>query len=115
MGDTPEGVAVNATTNRIYVPNYSDNTVSVISGDTALQFVAVTPCRLVEHAQKGGGGPIQGGTFQTFNLPQLAQQMGCADLSSAAAYSLNPAVVPQGPLGYLTIWPTGQTSPSSLP
>ncbi len=78
----------------------------------ALQFVAVTPCRLEDtRPHYGGSGPIQGGTFQTFNLPQLAQTKGCADLSSAAAYSLNIAVVPQGPLGYLTIWPTGESRP----
>jgi hypothetical protein len=74
------------------------------------QFIAVPPCRLVDTRQ-GSGGPIQGGTFQTFSLPQLAQSGGCASLSSAAAYSLNVSVVPQGPLGYLTVWPTGQPQP----
>ena len=50
-----------------------------------LAFNAVTPCRLVDtRTQNGGGGPIQGGTFQSFNLPQLAQSKGCADLSTAA-------------------------------
>jgi len=78
-----------------------------------LQFVAVPPCRLVDtRMQYGGGGPILGGTFQTFNLPQLAQQKGCASLSSPAAYSLNVTAVPGGPLGYLTIWPTGQDQPN---
>jgi uncharacterized repeat protein (TIGR03803 family) len=76
------------------------------------QFVAVTPCRLVDtRPQNGGGGPIPGGTFESFNLPQLAQSKGCANLSSAAAYSLNVTVVPPGPLGYLTIWPTGENQP----
>jgi uncharacterized repeat protein (TIGR03803 family) len=73
------------------------------------QFVPATPCRLVDTR---GGGPIQGGTFETFNLPQLASGKGCADLSSAAAYSLNVTVVPQGPLGYLTIWPAGTIQPN---
>src|SRR5208283_3260829 len=59
----------------------------------------------------GYGGPIQGGTSEPFNLPQLALEQGCADLSTAAAYSLNVTVVPPGPLGYLTIWPTGETQP----
>jgi uncharacterized repeat protein (TIGR03803 family) len=77
-----------------------------------LQLVPVTPCRLVDtRPQYGGSGPIQGGTFQSFNLPQLAQGKGCADLSSAAAYSLNVAVVPQGSLSYLTLWPKGQDQP----
>ena len=30
---------------------------------------------------------------------------------TAHAYSLNVAVVPAGPLGYLTVWPTGQIQP----
>ena len=78
----------------------------------ALRFVAITPCRLVDtRPDRGGGGPIQGGTFQNFNLQQLAQTKGCADLSAAAAYSLNVAVVPQGALGYLTLWPAGQGRP----
>ena len=77
-----------------------------------LQFVAAPPCRLVDtRPQEGGSGPIPGGTYETFNLPQLAQQKGCADLSTAAAYSLNVTVVPPGPLGYLTIWPTGENQP----
>ena len=72
----------------------------------------MTPCRLVDTRTKSGGsGPIQGGTFETFNLPQLAQKKGCGSLSSAGSYSLNVTVVPQGPLGYLTIWPTGQNQP----
>src|ERR1039458_7323950 len=56
----------------------------------AQQFVPVTPCRLYDtRPQYGGSGPIPGGTFETFNLPQLAQSKGCADLSSAVAYSLH--------------------------
>jgi hypothetical protein len=31
--------------------------------------------------------------------------------TSAAAYAFNVTVVPQGPLGYLTAWPTGQAQP----
>src|ERR1019366_3057265 len=30
---------------------------------------------------------------------------------TAVAYSLNVSVVPSGPLGYLTIWPTGEYRP----
>ena len=77
-----------------------------------VQFVPLTPCRLADtRPDHGGSGPIQGGNFQIFDLPQLAQTKGCADLSSATAYSLNIAVVPQGPLGYLTLWPTNGSRP----
>jgi hypothetical protein len=71
-----------------------------------IQFVPVTPCRLVD--TRLTGNPIQGGTSQNFTLPQLG---GCNIPSSAAAYSLNVTVVPRGTLGYLTIWPTGEAQP----
>ena len=35
----------------------------------------------------------------------------CATLPNAGAYSLNVTVVPGPKLGYLTIWPAGQTQP----
>jgi uncharacterized repeat protein (TIGR03803 family) len=93
---TPSGTLTSNTTFRVTSP---------------VQFVSVTPCRLLDTR---GSGPLQGGTFESFNLPQLAQQSpGCSglDLSSAGAYSLNVTVVPRGPLGYLTIWPTGEIMP----
>ncbi|HEY5174948.1 MAG TPA: YncE family protein [Terriglobales bacterium] len=109
VGDNPQTLAVNATTDRIYVPNSADATVSVIAGDTALQFVSVTPCRLVDtRPQYGGNGPIQGGTFRSF---PILQEGGCNIPTTAAAYSLNVTVVPQAILGYLTIWPAGQSRP----
>jgi uncharacterized repeat protein (TIGR02543 family) len=81
-----------------------------------LQFVPVAPCRLVDtRTGSGGGGPIPGGTFQTFNLPNLAESgkfCPAFNLASAAAYSLNVSVVPPGPLGYLTIWPAGEQQPT---
>jgi len=77
-----------------------------------LQFVPVTPCRLIDtRPQYGGSGPLQAGTTATEDLRQQAPLKGCADLSSALAYSLNLAVVPHGPLGYLTVWPTGEDQP----
>src|ERR1700761_4426741 len=77
---------------------------------SASQLVTVTPCRLVD--TRNTGGPIQGGTFRSFNLPQLALFGGCNSLAGAVAYSLNVTVVPQGRLGFLTIWPTDQPQPS---
>ena len=87
----------------------------VSSAQTPLRLVAVAPCRLVDtRPSNGGGGPITGGTFQSFDLRSLAQSgKFCPgfDLSAAAAYSLNVTLVPSGPVGYLTIWPTGQPQP----
>ncbi len=76
-----------------------------------LQLVTVTPCRLVDTRNPNGpfgGPPIQGGTSRSFPIPQ---QTPCDIPSSAAAYSLNVTVVPNGTLGYLTIWPTGENQP----
>ena len=85
------------------------------SAQTPLRLVTIPPCRLVDtRPQNGGNGPIQGGTFQTFNLQTLAESgkfCPAFNLSSAVAYSLNVTVVPNGPLGYLTIWPTGEPQP----
>jgi hypothetical protein len=75
-----------------------------------LQFVATTPCRVVDTRGPNGpfGGPVmQGGTQRAFPIPQG----GCGIPSQAQAYSLNVTVVPHQPLNYLTIWPTGQSQP----
>src|SRR5664280_1439032 len=111
VGNTPGAIEANVVTNKVYVANYGDNTVSVIAGANAapLQFVAVTPCRLVDtRPLYGGGGPIPGGTSESFPIPQ---EGGCNIPTTAAAYSLNVSVVPASILGYLTIWPTGEDQP----
>jgi uncharacterized repeat protein (TIGR03803 family) len=74
---------------------------------TAVQFLPVTPCRLVD--TRNNHDPIQGGTWQVFVVPQLG---GCNIPATAAAYSLNVTVVPHHqPLNYLTIWPAGRPQP----
>jgi Putative Ig domain len=81
----------------------------IANAQMALQFVPVTPCRLVDtRPDRGGSGPIQGGTFQDF---PIQQEGGCNIPATAAAYSLNIAVVPEGYLGYLTLWPAGLPQP----
>jgi DNA-binding beta-propeller fold protein YncE len=121
VGSDPYGLAVNSATNRVYVPNFcgsdpscntSNGTVSVIDGTppTALQFVPLpSPCRAVDtRPERGGGGPIQGGIPQNFPISGAGS---CGILTSAAAYSMNVSAVPNGPLGYLTVWPAGQPRP----
>jgi Divergent InlB B-repeat domain len=76
-----------------------------------IQFTSVTPCRLVDTRGPNGpfGGPsMQGNTIRSFTLPQ---DPNCTVPTSAIAYSLNVTVVPHVPLGYLTIWPTGEAQP----
>jgi hypothetical protein len=75
-----------------------------------LQFYPLTPCRVLDTRNPGGafGGPfIAGGTSRSFPIPSSS----CGAPSSAAAYSLNVTAVPQGDLGFITAWPTGQTQP----
>src|ERR1019366_7665007 len=75
-----------------------------VAAQGPLQFVPLTPCRLVD--TRITGNPIQGGTSQNF-----AVQGVCGVPVTAAAYSLNVTVVPHGPLEYLTIWPAGENRP----
>jgi len=113
VGDIPGAIESDIVNNRFYVVNYGDNTVSVIAGANppATQFVAVTPCRLVDTRNPNGpfGGPsIQGGSSRSFPFPQ---DPNCTIPSGVSAYSLNVTVVPHQRLNYLTIWPTGEDQP----
>jgi uncharacterized repeat protein (TIGR03803 family) len=100
----------------LYGTTYSGGTASkgtvYTLSPTPYQFTALPPCRLLDTRT---GNPIRGGTYQSFNLVQLAQQNGCGDLSTASLYSLNVTLVPYngGPVSYLTIWPTGQAQPNT--
>ncbi len=82
---------------------------AIFNVPVALQFVPVTPCRVVDTrgpAGDFGGPPIQGGSSRDFAIPGGP----CSGIpSAAAAYSLNVTAVPSGRLGYLTVWPTGLT------
>ena len=81
------------------------------SNSTGVQFVPVTPCRVADTRNATGpfGGPeLVAGTSREFDIPQSA----CGIPSTAAAYSLNVTAVPTGPLGYLTLWPSGQAQPT---
>jgi hypothetical protein len=80
-------------------------------GATGLQFIPVTPCRVADTRNAAGpfGGPeLAAGASREFDIPQS----GCSIPSSAVAYSLNLTAVPTGALGYLTMWPSGQTQPT---
>jgi hypothetical protein len=87
----------------------ADFEVSPITASSALRFVPVTPCRLVDTRNANGslGGPaISGGSARGFTIPGA-----CNIPSTALAYSLNLTVVPHSTLGYVTMWPTGQPQP----
>jgi uncharacterized repeat protein (TIGR01451 family) len=83
--------------------------VNPITASSALRFVPVAPCRLVDTRNAIGplGGPSVGAqTSRSFTIPGT-----CNIPSTALAYSLNLTVVPHGTLGYVTMWPTGQPQP----
>jgi hypothetical protein len=72
--------------------------------------VPVTPCRIADTRNPAGtfGGPaITGGSSRNIPIPLSS----CGIPASAAAYSLNVAVVPKARLGYITVWPAGQSQP----
>ncbi len=76
----------------------------------ALTFYPVTPCRVADTRNAVGpfGGPkMEAGPARTFAIPAGS----CSVPSTAAAYSLNVTVVPDGPLAYLTTWPAGSAQP----
>jgi hypothetical protein len=107
------------TLGRAVNPSFSTDTVrlgiwtvqdTTNAGSSATHFVPVTPCRIADTRNPNGpfGGPaITGGASRDFVISNSA----CGIPPTAAAYSLNVAVVPAGPLGYVTLWPTGQPQP----
>ncbi len=77
----------------------------------ALSFYPVAPCRVADTRNPTGtfGGPeMEGPTTRVIPIPAST----CNIPSTAAAYSLNVTVVPDGPLSYLTIWPAGSAQPN---
>src|SRR5208283_1683421 len=100
----------------VYVTNQTDVILDIdgyfdsssIASSSA--FYPATPCRVADTRAPVGtfGGPtMSGGQSRGFPIPSSS----CAIPATASAYSLNVTVVPQGPLGYLTLWPTGQAQP----
>lgn len=75
-----------------------------------LTFVPVTPCRVADTRNTPGafGGPfLAGQNTREFDIPNSA----CNIPATAQAYSVNATVVPHGPLGFLTVFPCGQSLP----
>jgi hypothetical protein len=78
---------------------------------SALYFVPMTPCRVADTRYANGafGSPsLAAGSTRSFVIPNGTN---CGVPTTAAAYSLNVTVVPQGTLDYLTVWPGGATQP----
>lgn len=79
---------------------------------TTLAFYPLPPCRVAD--TRGTNGDL-GGPYLKGQVPRdfpILEATSCNIPDTAAAYSLNFTAVPHGPLGYLTVWPTGQTQPN---
>jgi hypothetical protein len=70
---------------------------------SGLSLYTTTPCRVIDTRSSAGA----------FNgvLGVAIENSSCAPPSTALAYVLNATVVPSKSLGYLTLWPAGETQP----
>ncbi len=76
-------------------------------------FFPLVPCRIADTRLANGplGGPtISGESARDF--PLLSSPCAATIPKTVQAYSLNYTVVPKGPLGFLTTWPSGQAQPT---
>jgi len=71
-------------------------------GPGGMSLYTVLPCRALDTRQGRGA-------FSGITLVDMVDS-GC-NVNEAEAYVLNATVVPRGPLGYLTIWPTTEFMP----
>jgi hypothetical protein len=72
-----------------------------------LSLYTVPPCRVIDTRSPGEGGAFSG----LLNPPVDVEGSVCGPSATAQAYVFNASVVPQGMLGYLTLWPDGATQP----
>jgi hypothetical protein len=83
---------------------------------TNLVYYPLTPCRLIEtralyRPQFGPYGPpsLQAGQPRRF---KFLGNPYCSVPTGAVAYSVTLTAIPQGPLAFLTAWPSGQGQPN---
>jgi hypothetical protein len=116
--------------NAAIVPSGSNGSVSVYAHDPtnvildtngyfaaagqagALSFYPLPPCRVVDtrNGDAVSGSTMDAGETRAFALPSATQ---CNVPATAAAYSLNVTVVPEGALWYLTAW-AGDGAPPNV-
>jgi hypothetical protein len=74
-------------------------------GAGGLSLYTVTPCRVLDSRLPDGTPPFS--TTRDVNVTASS----CGIPATAQAFVFNATVVPPGPLGYITMWPQGQTQP----
>jgi hypothetical protein len=92
------------------VPTFFALPARAVPGPTALPFVAVTPCRLVDTrglaAALPGGGSVPPATTRNYTIAGA-----CGIPADAKAVSLNATVTNTGGPGFLVLWPKGAAVP----
>jgi hypothetical protein len=115
-GQAEARLADDASANRVASRSLSPAAANSNIGSSALVFVAMTPCRVLDTRSgqgfSGAFGPpsLIGGASRTF---PIRSSTGCSISSLARAYSFNVTVIPPGFLGFITVYPTGQSRPNT--
>ena len=96
----------------VYPTNDTDLVIDIngyfaAAGTGGLSLYGVQPCRVIDTRRIGSGLPFSG----TLSPPVDVVDSPCSVPSAAQTYVFNASVVPQGYLGYLTLWPDGTTQP----
>jgi hypothetical protein len=93
--------------NNIYIQQQPNPNPPNTSG---LMFVPLTPCRVADTRNTNGalGGPSLAAQ-QTRDFPLSAG--ACPIPVNADAFSVNVTAIPHNKLGYLSVWPAGQSQP----
>jgi hypothetical protein len=77
------------------------------AGPGGLSLYPAAPCRVIDTRHVGNGQPFSG----TLTPPVDVVHSPCEPPVTALAYVFNATVVPTGALGYLTLWPDGESKP----
>ncbi len=107
-GAIPSGAAVSIFANSL---NQSGTQSLIALNESAgLRFVQMTPCRVIDTRSTDGysGSFLTPGVTRNYIIPNTPN---CTVPNTALAFSFNVAVVPHGPLTFLTIWPSGVAQP----
>jgi hypothetical protein len=109
--DVPPDIETGPSVLEVVANGIPSNPVNIsVAAPSPLHFIAVTPCRVADTRNPNGpfGGPfLSGGTSRGFTIPDS----GCGIPTTAQAYSINATVVPKVKVGFLTMYPCGQSLP----
>jgi hypothetical protein len=94
----------------VYTTNATDLVIDINGyfapqGPGGLSLYTVTPCRVLDSRLPAGTPPFS--TTQDVNVTAVP----CGVPATAKAFVFNATVVPPGSLGFITMWPQGQSQP----